>query len=82
MLAKRLQPEDYEIDIKSRHVVLTEKVWKKLKDFGIQNLYDVQYVNLLHHINNALRATYIMQKDIDYVVQDGKLLLLTNLQGV
>ena len=47
--------------------------------FGIDNLYDVKYVNLLHHLHNALRANFIMARDIDYVVQDIKLLLSTNL---
>jgi len=82
LLAKRLQEGDYEVDIKTRHVVLTEQGMEKAERFfGIQNLYDVQYVNLLHHINNALRATYIMQRDIDYVVQDNKVIIVDQFTG-
>lgn len=82
LLAKKLQEEDYEVDIKTRHVILTEKGMEKAERFfGIQNLYDVQYVNLLHHINNALRATFIMQRDIDYVVQDDKVIIVDQFTG-
>lgn len=82
LLAKKLAEEDYEVDIKTRHVVLTEKGMEKAERFfGVQNLYDVQYVNLLHHINNALRATYIMQRDIDYVVQDNKVIIVDQFTG-
>lgn len=82
LFAKQLREEDYEVDIKTRHVVLTEKgIEKAERFFGLQNLYDVQYVNLLHHINNALKATYIMQKDIDYVVQDGKVIIVDQFTG-
>jgi len=55
-----IEEEDYEVDIKTRHVVLTEKgMIKSERFFGIENLYDVKYVNLLHHINNALRANFL-----------------------
>ena len=74
--------EDYEVDIKSRHVVLTEKgIEKAEKFFKIDNLYDVRYVSLLHHINNALRANYIMSKDVDYVVSDGKVIIVDSFTG-
>src|SRR5690606_38744787 len=82
LFAKQLREEDYEVDIKTRHVVLTEKgIEKAERFFGLQNLYDVQYVNLLHHINNALKATYIMQRDVDYVVQDGKVIIVDQFTG-
>ena len=74
--------EDYEVDIKSRHVVLTETgIEKAEKFFKIDNLYDVRYVSLLHHINNALRANYIMSKDVDYVVSDGKVIIVDSFTG-
>lgn len=83
LFAKSLnENDDYEIDIKTRHVVLTERGMEKAERFfGITNLYDVQYVNLLHHINNALRANYIMQRDIDYVVQDNKVIIVDSFTG-
>lgn len=83
LFAKNLyKDEDYEIDIKSRHVTLTEKGMEKAERFfGIHNLYDLQYVSLLHHINNALRANFIMQRDVDYVVQEGKVIIVDSFTG-
>ncbi|MGD9886693.1 MAG: preprotein translocase subunit SecA [Bacilli bacterium] len=83
MLVRTLKNEDdYEIDIKTRHVVLTEKGMEKAeKFFGITNLYDLKYVGLLHHIHNALRANYIMVKDIDYVVTDNKVIIVDPFTG-
>lgn len=83
MLVKRLRvEEDYEVDIKSRHVTLTEEGMNKAeKFFSVENLYDIKYVNLLHHINNALRANYIMSKDIDYVVQNNAVIIVDSFTG-
>ncbi len=83
MLVRTLKNEDdYEIDIKTRHVILTEKgMGKAEKFFGIENLYDLKYVGLLHHINNALRANYIMVRDIDYVVSEGKVIIVDPFTG-
>lgn len=83
MLVKRLkEDEDYEIDIKSRTVVLTEEGINKAENFfNLENLYDLENVQLLHHINNALRANYIMQKDVDYVVQDNKVIIVDQFTG-
>lgn len=74
--------EDYTVDIKIKHVVLTEKgIEKAERFFKIDNLFDVRHVVLLHHINNALRANYIMQRDVDYVVQDGKVIIVDQFTG-
>lgn len=74
--------EDYEIDIKSKAITLTEEgIHKAEKHFNLENLYDVNHVVLLHHINNALRANYIMEKDVDYVVQDGKVVIVDAFTG-
>ncbi|MGD9604714.1 MAG: preprotein translocase subunit SecA [Bacilli bacterium] len=83
MLVRTLKNEDdYEIDIKTRHVVLTEKGMEKAeKFFGITNLYDLKYVGLLHHIQNALRANYIMVRDIDYVVSENKVIIVDPFTG-
>ena len=73
---------DFELDIKSKHVVLTEKGMEKAEAFfKIDNLYDVRYVNLLHHIHNALKANYAMAKDVEYVVQDGKVIIVDPFTG-
>ncbi|MFO7969246.1 MAG: preprotein translocase subunit SecA [Bacillota bacterium] len=76
------EDEDYEIDIKTKSVTLTEEGIKKAENhFNLDNLYDVNHVVLLHHINNALKANLIMQKDIDYVVQDGKVVIVDAFTG-
>ena len=77
-----LQEEDYEIDIKAKHVVLLESgIAKAERFFNVDNLYDVKYVNLVHHINNALRANYIMVKNVDYVVKDGQVIIVDPFTG-
>ena len=73
---------DFEIDIKDKHVALTEFGIKKAERFfGVDNIYDVKYVTIVHHINNALRANYIMEKDVDYVVQDGTVIIVDPFTG-
>ncbi len=63
--------EDYEVDVKSRSVQLTEQgVSKAERVFRVDNLYDLSHTQLLHHINQALKANYVMQKDIEYVVDE------------
>ncbi|XFA99684.1 preprotein translocase subunit SecA [Candidatus Izemoplasma sp. B36] len=73
---------DYEVDIKDRLVSLTEEGIKKgERYFNLENLYDVSNVTLLHHINNALKANFIMTRDVDYVVQDGKVIIVDSFTG-
>ena len=73
---------DYEVDIKDRLVSLTEEGIKKGESyFNLENLYDVSNVTLLHHINNALKANFIMTRDVDYVVQDGKVIIVDSFTG-
>lgn len=69
-IVKRLKKdEDYEIDVRSKTVQLTEDGSKKIeKAFKIDNLYNPSNMGLLHHISQALKANYIMIRDIDYVV--------------
>ena len=69
---KRLKAdEDYEIDIRAKTVQLSESgVAKAERVFRIDNLYNLSHTPLLHHINQALRANYIMEKDVDYVVDE------------
>lgn len=69
---KRLSENaDYEVDLKTRSVQLTEEgIAKAEKAFKIENLYNLQHTQLLHHINSALKANYVMAKDVDYVVDE------------
>lgn len=80
--AKCLHQEDYEIVVKDRHVALTESGMSKAeKYFNVDNLYDVKNVTIVHHINNALRANYIMEKDKDYVVHEGAIVIVDPFTG-
>ena len=80
--AKSLIEEDYDIDVKSKHISLNETGMAKAERyFGVDNLYDVKYVNLVHRINNALKANYTMFKDVDYVVQDNTVIIVDSFTG-
>ena len=77
-----LKDEDYEIDVKDRHVALLESGMQKAERFfNVENLYDIRHVGLVHYINNALRANYIMEKNKDYVVQDGQVIIVDQFTG-
>ena len=68
---KKLISGDYDIDEKTRQVMLSEVgVTKAERYFKISNLYDAEHTQLVHHINQALRANYIMMREVEYVVND------------
>ncbi len=70
---KLIRDVDYEIDERSRTVQLTEEgVAKAERKFHVDNLYNLAHTQLLHHINQAMKANYIMQRDIEYVVDDAE----------
>ncbi len=75
--------EDYEVDVKDRHATLTPAGMEKAEQyFHIEdNLYNIEHVELLHRINNALRANYIMAREVDYVVEDGKIVIVDSFTG-
>ncbi|OLU44802.1 preprotein translocase subunit SecA [Faecalibaculum rodentium] len=67
----KLLSGDYDIDEKTRQVMLTDDgVAKAEKYFGLDNLYDLDHTQLVHHVNQALRANYIMMREVEYVVND------------
>ncbi|CAM3090425.1 preprotein translocase subunit SecA [Lactobacillus bombicola] len=73
---------DYKIDWPTKTISLTRTGIQKACDhFGLKNLYDVENQKLVHHLDQALRANYIMLKDIDYVVQDGEVLIVDSFTG-
>lgn len=80
---KRLkEDEDYKIDIQSKTIGLTEAgIEKAEQTFGLDNLYDIENTALTHHLDQALRANYIMLLDIDYVAQDNKVLIVDQFTG-
>lgn len=76
------EEEDYTYDIKTRNIQLNESGMEKAeKWFKIDNLYDVQHVSLLHHINQALKANFSMERDVDYVVEDDGILIVDQFTG-
>ncbi len=73
---------DYIIDEKARSCSLTASGTKKAEEFfGIENLSDAENITLAHHINQAIRAHGIMQRDVDYVVKDGQVIIVDEFTG-
>lgn len=76
------EEEDYKIDWPTKTISLTESGIRKAEEnFGLDNLYDTENTALTHHLDQALRANYIMLNDIDYMVQDGKVLIVDQFTG-
>jgi len=85
---KELNKDDYELDEKNKNVMLSEKgidsIEKISKTYGIlknNNFYDPQNINLVHHINQALKANLLFFKDTDYIVRDNKIQLIDEFTG-
>ncbi len=73
---------DYTIDEKSKTAALTEAgVDKMEKRLGIPNLYDPTHIELLHHVNQGLRAHVLFKRDVDYVVKEGEVLIVDEFTG-
>lgn len=74
--------EDYTYEETSKGVTLTETgIGKAEKAFGIDNLFDLSHVRLLHAINQSLKAHVSMHRDVDYVVQDGEIVIVDGFTG-
>lgn len=74
--------EDYNYDEKTKGVQLTEKgIDKAEKMFKVDNLYDVKNVNIMHHINIALKAHRSFTKDVDYMIDEGEILIIDQFTG-
>jgi len=87
-LVKQLAEDDYEKDEKQRSIVLTEdgteKVERMLENAGLlqgANLYDFENTQVVHHVNQALRAIFMFRRDIDYIVKDGKVIIIDEFTG-
>ena len=73
---------DYIVDLKAKSASLTQKGTKKAEEeFRVENLNDLDNSELVHHINQALRANGVMKKDIDYIVKDGEVLIVDEFTG-
>jgi preprotein translocase subunit SecA len=87
-IALQLDDADYEKDEKSKNVTLTEdgneKVERLLEDAGLlvgSNLYDAENTQVVHHLDQALRANVMYKRDIDYIVKDGKIIIIDEFTG-
>ncbi len=88
-LIRKLEKGDYEIDEKAKSAVLTdagtENIEKILKDAGLlpasSTLYDIDSISLVHHVNQALRAHKLFTNDTDYIVKDGKVVIIDEFTG-
>ena len=79
---KSLEPEDYTIDEKTKSVSLNDSGSEKIeKIFHLKNLYDLENAVLVHHINQALKANYGFKNDVDYVVEDGEVIIVDQFTG-
>jgi preprotein translocase subunit SecA len=82
VLIESLKEEDYEIDEKDNYANLTETGLKKAESFfGLENLTHIDNIEIYHHINQALRAHKLMEKDVDYVIKDGEILIVDEFTG-
>jgi preprotein translocase subunit SecA len=74
--------EDYIVDEKAQTAVLTKHGIKKAEEyFGIDNLSDPENTELNHHVNNAIKALGVKQKDVDYVVKDDQIVIVDTFTG-
>jgi len=87
-IVTQLVPEDYEVDEKQRSIILTEdgteKVERLLESAGLlegSNLYDFENTQVVHHVNQALRANVLFKRDTDYIVKDGKVIIIDEFTG-
>jgi len=82
-LIPRLKKEtDYTIDEKARSAILTEDgVARSEKLLQIDNLFDPQHIELLHHINQALKAHTLFKLDVDYIVKNGEVIIVDEFTG-
>ncbi len=88
VVVKQISPELYEADEKTRNISLTEEgvewVERRLEEAGLlegSNLYDVENTQVVHHLDQALRAVVMFKRDIDYIVKDDKVIIIDEFTG-
>jgi preprotein translocase subunit SecA len=82
LVRKLIKTKHFKIDEKSRTVVLTEEgVVQAEKDLKIKNLYDLNHMDLIHSINQALKAHNLFKKDVDYMLKEGKVVIVDEFTG-
>jgi preprotein translocase subunit SecA len=87
-VVKTFEPQYYEVDEKARNVSLTEEgneeIERRIAEAGLlasDNLYDVVNTQVVHHLDQALKANIIFKRDIDYIVKDGKVIIIDEFTG-
>ena len=85
---KHLQKDDYELDEKNKNAILTDKGIDKIEKLAIQkrilknnNFYDPENLSLVHHVNQALKANLLFNKDTDYILRDSKVQIIDEFTG-
>ena len=85
---KHLQKNDYELDEKNKNAILTDVGIDKIEKLAIQkrilknnNFYDPANLDLVHHVNQALKANLLFKKDTDYIVREGKVQIIDEFTG-
>lgn len=77
-----LREQDYSVDEKARSAILTEEGVHKLEQrLNISNLYEPENIEILHHVNQALRAHTLYRRDVDYMIEDGKVKIIDEFTG-
>jgi len=82
IILKLTKDEHFTVDEKDKIVLITEEGITKAEElFGVENLYSPENASLPHSIDNALKANYLFEKDVDYVVSDGEVLIVDEFTG-
>ena len=83
-----MQKNDYELDEKNKNVILTDLGIDKIEKLAIQrkilknnNFYDPANLDLVHHINQALKANLLYNRDTDYIIRSGKVQIIDEFTG-
>lgn len=82
IIPKLIEGEDFEIDEKAKNVILSEAGVHHVEELlGVENLYQAENIELVHHVQQALKAHKIFYRDKDYVVQDGEVIIVDEFTG-
>ncbi len=82
IIPKLKKEEDYTIDEKARTVTLTEEGIQHTEQLlKVENIYDPKYIELLHHVNQALKAHSLFKRDVDYIVKNGEVIIVDEFTG-
>jgi preprotein translocase subunit SecA len=82
VIPSMLKDVDFTVDEKSRTIVMTESGVEKMeRKLGVENLYDPDSIEKLHHVEQALRAHHLYRNEVDYVVKDGEVIIVDEFTG-